>query len=71
MLVINNSIAAPDGGRAWQGVLHTAAIANPADEHRRVINSTMTAAAEIGAPDAVSPEEIADFITTSVVRRRG
>jgi len=72
VLVINNSVAEwSDDRRAWQGVLHTARILNPSDAHRRVVNSTMVASVEMGAPSSVSDADIREFVTTSLVRQHG
>jgi hypothetical protein len=72
VLLINNSIAAyAKTGGGWQGVLHTATIHNPADAQRRVVNSIMIASVPLGEAEPVSTAEQVDFMTTSVVRRRG
>jgi hypothetical protein len=72
VLLVNNSGApfAKDNPR-WQGVLHTATMSNPAEVHRRVINSTMAASVPMGTPESVSAMELAEFLSTTLVRRRG
>ncbi len=72
ILLINNSIApyAPDRGN-WQGVLHTATIRNPSDTLRRVVNSTMVASALPDALETLSEECVQEFLSTTVVHRRG
>lgn len=72
IVLINNS-AAPfsESEPAWQGVLHTATMANPSDAARRIVNSTMIAPVPLGTPEVVSEEEQRAFITTSLVRRHG
>jgi hypothetical protein len=72
ILVINNSVAEWSiEHRTWQGVLHTATILNPSEAHRRVVNSTMVASVQIGAPSPVTDNDIHEFATTSIVRQHG
>lgn len=72
LLLINNSIAAySDAAPAWQGVLHTAAIENPDESVRRVVNSIMVASTCLGSPHVVSSNEQEAFVQTKLVRRRG
>jgi hypothetical protein len=72
ILLINNSIAPYSrDGSAWQGVLHTATIHNPAEQLRRVVNSTMLASVPLGEREPVSQAEQDEFLTTNFVRRRG
>lgn len=71
IVLINNSMAAFDPAcPAWQGVLHTAVIPHPDERHRRIINSTMLAPAPAGDPEPLG-DELAVFLTTSLVRRHG
>ena len=72
ILLINNS-AAPysESGQTWQGVLHTATIREPAENLRRVVNSTMVASVPSGAVEPVTPDEQRNFVTSKIVRRRG
>ena len=72
VLLINNS-AAPytPAGKSMQGVLHTARILNPDDTQRRVINSTMIGVYDPGHPEPVLPNELAEYVSTSAVQRRG
>ena len=70
IVAINNS-STPIDGKSWLGTLHTATILNPDESKRRVINSTMIAPARIGTPDVITAVELHDFMTTSLVRRRG
>jgi hypothetical protein len=72
IVCVNNS-SAPFSRehRTWQGTLHTATILTPDEEKRRVVNSTMIASVPAGSPDAISERQQNEFITTSVVRRRG
>lgn len=70
IVVINNS-SAPFDGQSWLGTLHTATILNPDDSKRRIINSTMIAPARTGSPDVIDDTDLQDFITTSLVRRKG
>jgi hypothetical protein len=72
IICINNSSAPYSRSEAaWQGTVHTATILTPDESKRRVVNSTMIAPAPPGTPDALSEAEQQEFITTSVVRRRG
>ena len=72
IVCINNSSAAwSESEPAWQGVLHTATIPAPDESERRVVDSTMITPAPPGTPDAVDDDAMDDFVTTSVVRRRG
>jgi len=72
VLLINNSAAAfSDDGSTWQGVLHTATILNPNDDKRRVVNSMMVASVPLGTAEPVSLAEQNEFLTTTIVRRRG
>ncbi len=72
VLLVNNSMAAfSSDGSSWQGVLHTATIQNPSDDHRRVVNSTMIASVPLGTPEPVSMAEQGEFMNTTTVRRRG
>lgn len=72
IVCINNSSAAwSESEPAWQGVLHTATIPAPDESDRRIVDSTMIAPAPVGTPDAVDDGALDDFVTTSVVRRRG
>ena len=72
VLLVNNSAASlSSNGQAWQGVLHTATIQNPNDAERRVVNSMMVASVPLGTPESISMAEQDDFITTTIVRRRG
>jgi hypothetical protein len=72
ILLINNSIACFSADAvAWQGVLHTATIQNPSSSSRRVVNSTMVASVPLGSDKSLSREQIAEFLATSLVRRRG
>ena len=72
ILLINNSNAPySESGGAWQGVLHTATIRNPSTSARRVVNSTMVASVRPGTEEPVSEAEIAEFLKTMLVRRRG
>jgi len=71
IVCINNACAPYSESRpAWQGTLHTATILTPDESKRRVINSTLIASVPAGTPDAIDKEELNDFVTTSVVRRR-
>ena len=72
IILINNSSApfSRDHPRL-QGTLHTATILTPDESKRRVVNSTMIASAPATTPDIVTESEQQEFITTSVVRRRG
>ena len=72
IICINNS-SAPymPHGQAWQGVLHTATILAPDDSKRRVINSTMIASVPKGGVEPISDAEQQEFVSTSIVRRRG
>ena len=70
IVAINNS-SAPIDGQHWLGTLHTATIPNPDDSKRRIINSTMLAPAPIGSRDAISDQELHEFVHTSLVRRKG
>ncbi len=72
VLLINNSSAALSGDRTTsQGVLHTATVQNPCDDKRRVVNSMMVASVPLGAAEPVSLVEQDEFLTTTIVRRRG
>lgn len=72
IICINNSSAPYSYHRPqWQGTLHTAKILTPDDSKRRVVNSTMIASTPAGTPDTVTESEQQQFITTSIVRRRG
>ncbi len=72
IICINNSSAPySESQPAWQGTLHTATILTPAESERRVINSTMIASVPQGTPDTIGPKTLNDFVSTSVVRRRG
>ena len=72
VLLINNSAAAMSEDKTtWQGVLHTATVHNACDEKRRMVNSMMVASVLPGAAEPVSPVEQDEFITTTIVRRRG
>jgi hypothetical protein len=72
IVCINNSSAPYSPSEpAWQGTLHTATILTPDESKRRVVNSTMIAPAPPGTPDALTEAEQQEFITTSIVRRRG
>jgi hypothetical protein len=72
IICVNNSSAPYDGNRpTWQGMLHTATIHSPDASKRRVINSTMIASVELGTPDVVTEAEQSEFVSTSLVRRRG
>jgi hypothetical protein len=70
IVVINNS-SAPIDGQSWLGTLHTATILNADETKRRVINSTMLCPAPLGTPDAISGDELQEFIHTTRVRRKG
>jgi hypothetical protein len=72
IVCINNSSAPFDSlsGR-WQGTLHTAKILSSDESARRIINSTMIARAPFGETDAISQQDIKDFVTSSVVHRKG
>ena len=70
IVAINNSSASIDGNH-WLGTLHTATILNPDESKRRIINSTMIAPAPIGSKDAISDQDVQDFVHTTVVRRKG
>lgn len=67
----NSSAAFSETEPVWQGVLHTATILTPNEAHRRIINSTMIAPAEIDSAAANDADVLGDFVTTSIVRRRG
>lgn len=70
IVCINNSSAPLSiAGDRWQGVLHAATILAPDETKRRIINSTMIA--PVGAADAISAEELREFLDTNVVRRSG
>jgi hypothetical protein len=72
VLLINNSSAAlSDDGTTWQGVLHTATVHNPCDDKRRVVNSMIVTSVRLGTAEPVSLSEQDEFITTTIVRRRG
>lgn len=72
IVCINNSTCDYQiGDPAWQGVLHTATIIAPDESKRRIINSTMIAAAPLGDTDRLSAHEQHEFIHTNVVRRKG
>ena len=71
LLINNSSVALSDDGSTWQGVLHTATVHNPCDDKRRVVNSFMVASMPFGAAELVSQAEQDEFITTTIVRRRG
>lgn len=72
IICINNSSAPySESQPAWQGTLHTATILTPDESERRVINSTMIASMPAGTADTINPEKLNDFVSTSVVRRRG
>ena len=72
VLLINNSAAALSNDQTtWQGVLHTATVHNPCDEKRRVVNSMMIASMPLGTAEPVPVVEQDEFITTTIVRRRG
>jgi hypothetical protein len=72
ILVVNNSCAPyADDTPAWQGVLHTARIENPDASQRRVVNSLMIVSAPRGAIEPVSEPAQEEFVSTTVVRRRG
>jgi hypothetical protein len=67
---INNSSASFDG-QSWLGTLHTATILNPDDSKRRIINSTMITPAKAGSPDVISEADLKNFLSTTVVHRKG
>ena len=72
IICINNSSSPYDPrGGLWQGTLHTAKILSPDESARRIINSTMIARAAFGSSDAISEQEIRDFVTNSIVHRKG
>ena len=72
ILLVNNSLARPDGSRpAWKGVLHTAAIPSPDPAAIRIINSSLIASVPDGSPEPVTEKELSDFLTTTSVPRRG
>jgi len=72
IVCLNNSSAPWDTSRPrWQGLLHAARIPCPDPAARRVVNSMMLAPWPPGTEEPVSPAQIADFRTTSVVLRRG
>lgn len=72
ILLINNSVAPYSQSEpAWQGVLHTARIHNRSDDLRRIVNSAMIASVPPGTPAPVSTADEHEFLTTSVVHRRG
>jgi len=72
ILLINNSIAPfSTQGETWQGVLHTATVREPSDNLRRVVNSTMVASVSIGTAEPITEVEQHQFITSTIVRRRG
>ena len=69
---INNSVAPySEAGGSWQGVLHTATVHNLSNALRRVVNSTLVASVPRGTQEPVSEAEQEDFMTTTVLRRRG
>jgi hypothetical protein len=72
IICINNSSAPYSPDRpAWQGTLHKATILTPDESKRRIVNSTLIAAAPASTPDTLSASELQEFIQTAVVRRRG
>ena len=72
IVLINNSSAPYSHDHPkLQGTLHTATILTPNESKRRVVNSTMIASAPVQTSDLVNEPAQHDFITTSVVRRRG
>jgi hypothetical protein len=72
IVCVNNSYAPYSRTEpAWQGTLHTARILTPDESKRRVINSTMIASADLGTADAIDDLQLTDFLTTSLVRRKG
>lgn len=72
IICINNSSASysPDQSQ-WQGTLHTATILAPDESRRRVINSTMIASVPVGTSEVVNESQQQEFISTSIVHRRG
>lgn len=72
VVCINNS-SAPLGGDSpgWQGTLHAASIPVPDESLRRVVNSTLIASVEAGTAEAISAEQIEEFVHSPRVRRRG
>lgn len=71
IVCVNNSSRDAGLSNYWQGNLHTATITTPDETRRRIIDSTMIATADISGADQVTPEDQLEFITTSVVLRRG
>jgi hypothetical protein len=67
------SLIAPwsERGDRWQGVLHTAAIPKPDSSRRHVVNSTLVASVPPGTAGPLPAAELAEFLTTTIVRRRG
>lgn len=69
ILLINNSFAPfKQGSDRMLGVLHKAAIAEAMPEIDRIVNSTMIEVCCANCPDAVSPEEQAEFATIAPIR---
>ena len=72
VLLINNSSAAYSPGvGCWQGLLHTAAISEPDESQRRIVNSALAAPAPLGESFPVSAERQKEFIETDRVHRKG
>lgn len=71
IVLINNSAApwSSEGFRS-QGVLHKAEILAPDATQSRIVNSTMLAAAPIGAHDLVDRAGQTEFASTAVVSQR-
>lgn len=61
ILIINNSSnPLSEGNRKWQGVLHSATVAD--DTAPRIINSTCVAPAGFSETTLVGPAQVADFL---------
>ena len=72
IVCINNSRAGYTREKPrWQGLLHAATILTPDESQRRVINSTLIAPVAQGIREAVTADQIAEFLTTTAVRRQG
>lgn len=72
ILLVNNSLAAPDrSGPVWKGVLHTAAIPSPDPAAIRIINSSLIASVPVGSLEPVTAAELSEFLATTAVHRRG
>ena len=72
LVLINNGLSPPAGeGPGWLGVLHAARVPTPDSQQRRVINSVMAASVPLGTQPTMRPDQIADFLTTNAVHRRG